>query len=90
VRTFGAATLAITLSDKNGFSQGGRPLLVKSLPAAQFQQYALSDFLGGATLPPGGSIRIDVLGGEVLIYGSVVDNVTNDSGYQLARRQPYN
>jgi hypothetical protein len=89
VRTFGAATLAITLSDRNGFFPGGRPLLVKSLPAAQFQQYALSDFLGGATLPPGGSIRIDVLGGEVLVYGSVVDNVTNDSGYQLARRQPY-
>jgi hypothetical protein len=90
VRTFGAATLAITLSDKNGFFQGGRPLLVKALPAVQFQQYALSDFLGGATLPPGGSIRIDVLGGEVLVYGSIVDNVTNDSGYQLARRQPYN
>jgi hypothetical protein len=89
VRTFGAATLAITLSDKNGFFQGARPLLVKSLPAAQFQQYALSDFLGGVPLPPGGSIRIDVIGGEVLVYGSVVDNVTNDSGYQLARRQPY-
>jgi hypothetical protein len=89
VRTFSAATLALTLSDKNGFFQGARPLVVKALPAGQFQQYALSDFLGGAVLPPGGSVRIDVIGGEVLVYASVVDNVTNDSSYQLARRQPY-
>lgn len=89
VRTFGAATLAVTLSDKNGFFQGARPLAVKAIAGGQFQQYALSDFLGGAALPPGGSLRIEVIGGQVVVYASVVDNVTNDSSYQLARRQPY-
>ena len=90
VRTFSAANLAIVLSDENGFFPGGRELLlVKTLPANQFQQYALSDFLGGAVLPPGGSVRVEVIGGQALIYASTADNVTNDSSYQLARRQPY-
>jgi len=86
VRTFAAAVLAVTLSDHSGFSQ---PLLTKSIAAGQFQQSSLADFLGGAAIPPGGSVRIEVIGGQALIYGSVVDNVTNDSSYQIARRQPY-
>ena len=89
VRTFDAAVLAVTLSDRNGFLQGRQPLATKSIPAGEFEQLPLADFLDGAALPPGGSVRIEMIGGEALIFGAVTDNVTNDSGYQLARRLPY-
>ena len=57
VRTFAAATIAVTVSDQNGRFVGSRPLL-RTIPAAQFQQYALQDFLGGGVaIPAGGSIR---------------------------------
>lgn len=89
VRSFGAATLAVTLSDQNGRFVGSRPLL-RTIPAGQFQQYSLQAFLGaGVAIPAGGSIRIEVIGGQALVYGSVVDNATNDSSYQLARRLPF-
>jgi hypothetical protein len=89
VRTFGATVLAITLSDRNGFFQGGQPLLTKSIGAGEFEQLSLSDFLGGAVLPPGGSARVEVIGGEALVFDAVTDNTTNDSSYHLARRLPY-
>jgi hypothetical protein len=89
VRTFDAAVLAVTLSDRNGFLQGRQPLATKSIPAGEFEQLPLADFLDGAALPPGGSVRIEMIGGEALIFGAVTDNVTNDSSYQLARRLPY-
>ncbi len=89
VRTFAATVLAITLSDRNGFFQGGQPLLTKSIPAGEFEQLSLSDFLGGAVLPPGGSARVEVIGGEALVFDAVTDNTTNDSSYYLARRLPY-
>jgi len=89
VRTFGPTVLAITLSDPNGFFQGGQPLLTKSIPAGEFEQLSLSDFLGGVALPPGGSARVEVIGGEALVFDAVTDNTTNDSSYHLARRLPY-
>ncbi len=89
VRTFGATLLAVTLSDPDGRFVGSRPI-ARTLPAAQFQQFSLQDFVGaGVAIPAGGSVRIEVIGGQVLVYGSVVDNMTNDSSYQLARRLPF-
>ena len=88
VRTFEPALLAVTVSDADGFFRGTRPIL-KALSAAEFQQFSLQEFLGADAIPAGGSIRIEVIRGEAFVYGSVVDNVTNDSSYQLARRLPY-
>ncbi|MGH9443451.1 MAG: hypothetical protein ACRD16_14385 [Thermoanaerobaculia bacterium] len=89
IRTFGAALLAVTLSDASGRFKGDRPL-VKALPSGEFQQYSLQEFLGsGVAIPAGGSVRIEVIGGQALVYASVVDNVTNDSSYQIARRLPF-
>ncbi|HET7451107.1 MAG TPA: hypothetical protein VFL12_00055, partial [Thermoanaerobaculia bacterium] len=86
VRTFGASVLAMTISDHNGFFQGPHPFLTVSIPAGQFEQLSLADFLHGAALPPGGSVRIEVIGGEVLLFDAVTDNTTNDPGYRIARR----
>ena len=88
IRTFASAVLAVTVSDRNGVFQGGRPFATKRIAAGQFEQLSLADFLGAA-LPPGGSVRIAVIGGQALIFDAVTDNVTNDASYQLARRLPY-
>ena len=62
-------------------------LTQKSLGPNLFLQEEASAFLGTA-LPPGGTVKIQVLGGSVIVYGAMADNTTQDPSIQYARVVP--
>jgi len=86
VRTLGAP---VTLSIAAANSGGGAivPAFNRDYPANTFTQVSLSDFLGGAAAPAGGSLAIEVISGNAIFYVSTTDNRTNDSSVRIGVRK---
>jgi hypothetical protein len=59
--------------------------LVRSFPIDYHEQQAAGPFLGGASLPAGGSLTVLVGSGSALFYGATVDNRTGDPSLQITR-----
>jgi hypothetical protein len=57
--------------------------LTKSYPANFFEQKTSADFLGGLVLGNNNSIQITFTGGELILYGAVADDITNDPSAQF-------
>ena len=59
-------------------------------PPNYFEQVAVSQFTGVASVPPGGWIYISVApspsSGTAFVYGSIIDNRTSDSSFRMATR----
>jgi streptogramin lyase len=86
VRTLETGAVAtLTLRDASGAVVATVP---RGFPATYHEQESASAFLGVATLPPGGSIQIDVTAGSAIFYGATVDNTTGDPSLQIARAAP--
>jgi len=82
MRTLGtSATIQFTVRDASGAFISQKSL---SMSSNSFLQSEASQFLN-LSLPPGGVIRVGLLGGNAIVYGATVDNTTNDSSVQFAR-----
>jgi len=86
VRTLEAATsMTLTVRNASGAIVATVP---RSFPAVDHVQQGASEFLGGATLPAGGSVTVAVDSGNAILYGATVDNSTGDPSLQIARATP--
>jgi hypothetical protein len=83
VRVLGeSATLELVVFSANGTQRHVRTL---DLPAHHFEQQPANVF-AGVTLEANDSIRVRIIEGSAIVYGSTIDNATNDSSLQLLRR----
>ncbi len=83
VRTVGGpATLAFTLRDTHGTPRGS---VTRSYGADVLVQQSARDVLG-VEVRAGDSIVADVVSGSAFLYGTPIDEVTNDGSYQPATR----
>lgn len=79
VRTLAAgATITATLLTSTGESSGS---VTKEFPPDYFEQFTANEFFN-AFLTGGESIAITVAKGSAIVYGSAIDNVTNDPSIQ--------
>jgi hypothetical protein len=62
--------------------------VARSFPADYHEQQGASEFLGGASLPAGGSLTVLVGSGSAVFYGATVDNRTGDPSLQITRPAP--
>ncbi|HVE73375.1 MAG TPA: hypothetical protein VNI54_18545 [Thermoanaerobaculia bacterium] len=76
------ATINLTVRSSSGAQRTFRTL---TYPAHQFEQQPANTF-AGITLEPNDAIEIEVAAGSAIVYGSMVDNVTNDSSLQVLRK----
>jgi hypothetical protein len=76
------ATLVATIRDSAGTPLG---TATRKYPANYFKQLQADQFVG-VPLTGGESIRITVRDGSAIIYGTSIDNLTNDSTIQFAHR----
>lgn len=53
----------------------------------QFIQLSAADFLSGYVLSPDNTVRVAVTAGSAIVYAVSVDNVTNDTSFQLGDRR---
>ena len=82
VRTLeGATQIEYTLYDQNG---GTRATIAKGYPANYYQQ---TDFhsLFGVDFQPGDTISVFQRTGQAFVYGSIIDNNSNDPSAQIAK-----
>jgi hypothetical protein len=77
------ATLAITLTDKNG---NVAKTVTSSYGPTFFSQMSVATLLDNYALSGGEIISIQITSGSALIYGSTTDNTSNDPSIQFARR----
>lgn len=86
VRTLdGDVSLTLTLRDAAG---AGVVQVGRTFPARYHLQQTAAEFLGGATLPPGGSVSVAIISGSAILYGATVDNRTGDPSLQIATPAP--
>lgn len=76
------ATVNVAWYSPDGTFRGARNNIVYA--ANLFDQPTVGQFTGGATLEPGGALRIQLSAGSAIIYGSVTDNRTQDSSMRIA------
>jgi hypothetical protein len=76
-----SATIQFTVRDASGAFISQKSV---SMSSNSFLQTEASQFLG-LSLPPGGVVRVGLIGGSSIVYGATVDNTTNDSSVQFAR-----
>ena len=81
VRTIEATTLAVSVRTAAG--ELTSVFLTRSDPANYFEQITASQFLGNATVPPGGYIDVQIETGSAFIYAAVTDNRTNDGSIRF-------
>jgi streptogramin lyase len=60
----------------------------RDFPAAYHLQQTATEFLSGSTLPPGGSVTVEIVSGSAIVYGATVDNITGDPSLQMAQAAP--
>lgn len=77
------ATLAITVTDKDGNVVKSA---TKSYSATFFFQAGASTLLDGYALAGGETISVQIMSGSAFVYGSTIDNTSNDPSIQFARR----
>ncbi|HEX6083054.1 MAG TPA: hypothetical protein VF266_00920 [Thermoanaerobaculia bacterium] len=75
-------TLHVTVRSSNGTQRHFRTL---TYPANHFEQQPANAFAGIA-LEPSDAIEIEMAAGSAIVYGSTVDNATNDSSLQVLRK----
>lgn len=75
-------TLELVVRAANGSERNRR---VVSYPSNHFEQQTANAF-AGVPLQPNDSIEIQLLAGSAIVYGSMVDNATNDSSLQVLRK----
>jgi hypothetical protein len=76
VRTLSAgASIVITVKDTNGTVVRTVP---RSYAANFFQQTDVASFLGGVGIGANQTITVDVVSGNLFLYGATADNRTND------------
>jgi len=73
-------SVTVTVTDGTGAML---TTLTKSYPANFFEQKTSADFLGGLALGNNNSIQITFTGGELILYGAVADDITNDPSAQF-------
>lgn len=76
-----SATIQFTVRDASGAFISQKSV---SMSANSFLQSEATQFLA-VSLPPGGVIRVGLIGGNAIVYGATIDNTTNDSSVQFAR-----
>lgn len=76
------ATLRVIVRSTGGAERAFRTL---TFPAGHFEQQPGNVF-AGVTLEPNDAIEIAIVTGSAIVYGSTVDNVTNDSSLQVLRK----
>lgn len=76
------ATLNVTVRSSSGAQRFFRTV---TYPANHFEQQPASVFAGIA-LEPSDAIEIELAAGSAIVYGSTVDNATNDSSLQVLRK----
>jgi hypothetical protein len=76
-----SATIQFTVRDSSGAFISQKSV---SMSANSFLQSEATQFLN-VSLPPGGVIRVGLIGGNAIVYGATIDNTTNDSSVQFAR-----
>src|SRR6185369_11206193 len=74
------AVLNIITHDANGLTLNTRGV---TYAANYFEQPPLSQFIGVAAPPEGGSVQVQVTSGAAFIYGSIIDNRTQDSSMRM-------
>lgn len=75
-------TLNVTVRSSSGAERFFRTL---TYPANHFEQQPGNVF-AGIPLDPNDAIEIEMAAGSAIVYGSTVDNVTNDSSLQVLRK----
>jgi len=70
------ATIQISAFDANGSLVAST---TKTFAANWFEQNGAATYLGVASLPANGVITAYVTSGEAIVYGSIIDNRSNDS-----------
>lgn len=75
-------TLNVTVRSSSGTQRIFRTL---TYPANHFEQQPANVF-AGITLEPSDAIEIEMAAGSAIVYGSTVDNATNDSSLQVMRK----
>jgi hypothetical protein len=86
IRTLGSgATVRFSAANASGatVAQG----TFKTFPANYFEQNNASVYLGGAPVPPNGTITVFVQDGTAFVYGATTDNRTNDARFRLFQKQ---
>jgi hypothetical protein len=73
-------SMTVTVTDGTGATQ---TTLTKNYPANFFEQKTSADFLGGFVLGNNNGIQITFTGGELILYGAVADDITNDPSAQF-------
>jgi hypothetical protein len=83
IRTLdGGATLELVVRASNGEERNRRTV---SYVANHFEQQT-GDAFAGIALNASDSIEITIVAGSAIVYGSTVDNQTNDSSVQVLRK----
>lgn len=77
------ATLVITVRDKEGLVVKTR---TRDYGPVFFEQVGSSNLLEGYALTGGETLTFAVTSGGAFVYGSTIDNTTNDPSVQFARR----
>ncbi len=75
------ATMTVTVRNSAG---AVTKTLTKTYAPDFFEQVSLDAFLGGAALSGNESLTIAVTAGGAVVYGTTVDNRTNDPSFQFA------
>lgn len=78
----GGATLELIVRSQAGVERNRR---VVAFPAHHFEQQP-ANVLAGIALEANDAIEISLLAGAAIVYGSTIDNVTNDSSLQVLRK----
>lgn len=76
------ATLELVVRSSTGAERNRRTL---TFPAHHFEQQP-GDAIAGVTLAPDDAIELSFVAGTAIVYGSTVDNATNDSSLQVLRK----
>jgi hypothetical protein len=79
----GGATVDVIVRNAAGAERHRRTLV---LGENEFLQQP-GDTFAGIALQPNDSIEVRVVAGTSIVYGTTVDNATNDSSFQLLRRR---
>jgi len=74
------AVLNIITHDAGGVTLNTRGV---TYSANYFDQPTLSQFTGLTPPPEGGSVQVQVTSGAAFIYGSIIDNRTQDSSMRM-------
>ena len=75
-------TLELVVRSSTGTERTRRIL---TFPANHFEQQP-GDTIAGITLNPNDALELSFLAGAAIVYGSTVDNTTNDSSLQVLRK----